>query len=147
MTLEEIQKLWSSDCVIDDTQLDIESTKIPEIHNKYFKIFSEEKLRIVRMYAKRKELLKLKWLYYTGKIDKEILDEMNWEPFMLDIKSRNKDDLNRFLDSDSDILDMDQKIEYQKEKISYLESIIKSLTNRGFLIKNSIEWKKFTMGG
>ena len=30
MKLEEIQELWSSDCVIDDTELDIESIKIPE---------------------------------------------------------------------------------------------------------------------
>ena len=34
MKLEEIQELWSSDCVIDDTELDLESVKIPELHNK-----------------------------------------------------------------------------------------------------------------
>ena len=27
MKLEEIQELWSSDCVIDDTELDLESVK------------------------------------------------------------------------------------------------------------------------
>lgn len=146
MTLEEIQKLWTSDCVIDDTQLDIESTKLPAIHNKYLKIYSDEKLRLVRMDSKKKELQKLKWLYYTGKIDKTSLDDMGWEPFELDIKSRNKEDLNRFLESDRDLIEIQEKIEYQKEKINYLETIIKSLTNRGFLIKNAIDWKKFTMG-
>jgi len=146
MTLEEIQKLWTSDCAIDDSQLDVESIKIPELHNKYFKIFSEERLRLVRMESKKKSLQKLKWLYYTGKIDKSSLDEMGWETFELDIKSRNKEDLNRFIDSDNDLLEMQDKIEYQKEKINYLEAIIKSLTNRGYFIKNAIDWKKFTMG-
>jgi len=146
MKLEEIQELWTSDCSIDDTQLDIESTKIPELHNKYLKIYSDERLRLVRMESKRKELQKLKWLYYTGKIDKDSLEEMNWDPFQLDIKSRNKEDLNRFIESDRDLLNMQEKIEYQKEKISYLETIVKSLSNRGYLIKNAIDWKKFTMG-
>lgn len=146
MKLEEIQELWTSDCSIDDTQLDIESTKIPELHNKYLKIYSDERLRLVRMDSKRKELQKLKWLYYTGKIDKDSLEEMNWDPFQLDIKSRNKEDLNRFIESDRDLLNMQEKIEYQKEKISYLETIVKSLSNRGYLIKNAIDWKKFTMG-
>jgi len=146
MTLEEIQKLWTSDCTIDDSQLDLESIKIPEIHNKYLKIFSEERLRLVRMESKKKSLQKLKWLYYTGKIDKNSLDEMGWETFELDIKSRNKEDLNRFIDSDNDLLEMQDKIEYQKEKINYLETIVKSLTTRGYLIKNAIDWKKFTMG-
>lgn len=146
MQLEDIQKLWTSDCTIDDSQLDIESIKIPELHNKYLKIFSEERLRLVRMESKKKSLQKLKWLYYTGKIDKNSLDEMGWETFELDIKSRNKEDLNRFIDSDNDLLEMQDKIEYQKEKINYLETIVKSLTTRGYLIKNAIDWKKFTMG-
>ena len=37
MKLEDIQELWSSDSVIDDTELDAESIKIPEIHTtQYF---------------------------------------------------------------------------------------------------------------
>ena len=89
---------------------------------------------------------KLKWLYYTGKIDKDSLDNMGWEPFELDIKSRNKLDLERFLEADKDMIDIQEKIEYQKEKISYLESIIKTVVNRNFLVKNIIDWRKFTSG-
>ena len=46
MTLEEIQKLWSSDSQLDDSQLDNESLKIPELHHKYFRIFSDENLNL-----------------------------------------------------------------------------------------------------
>ena len=93
-----------------------------------------------------KELSKLKWLYYTGKLDKDSLDKLGWEPFELDIKSRNKLDIDRFLNSDKDIIEMQEKIEYQKEKINYLESIIKTIINRNFLIKSIIDWRKFTSG-
>ena len=146
MKLESIQELWTSDCVLDDLQLDVESTRIPELHNKYFKIFSDEKLRLVKYESKMKELSKLKWLYYTGKLDKDSLDKLGWEPFELDIKSRNKLDIDRFLNSDKDIIEMQEKMEYQKEKINYLESIIKTIINRNFLIKSIIDWRKFTSG-
>ena len=146
MKLEDIQELWTSDCILDDLQLDTESKRIPELHNKYFKIFSDEKLRLVKYESKKKELSKLKWLYYTGKLDKISLDRLEWEPFELDLKSRNKLDLDRFLNSDKDMIDMQEKIEYQKEKINYLESIIKTVVNRNFLIKNIIDWRKFTSG-
>ena len=145
MTLDEIQIEWSSDSQIDDTQLDNESLKIPELHHKYFRIFSDEKLKLVRMYSKQKELRRLKWLYYTGKLDQETLENLEWHVFDLDIK-KNRHDLEMFLESDRDIIELNDKIEYQKEKINYLETIIKSLSTRGFLIKNSIEWKKFIMG-
>ena len=145
MKLEDIQELWSSDSVIDDTELDAESIKIPEIHNKYLKIISDEKLRLVRLYSKSKELRRLKWLYYTGKLDEQTLKNLEWDVFDLDIK-KNRHDLEMFLESDKDIIELNDKVEYQKEKINYLETIIKSLSTRGFLIKNSIEWKKFIMG-
>ena len=145
MKLEEIQELWSSDSIIDDTELDAESTKIPETHNKYLKIFSEEKLRLVRLDSKAKELKRLKWLYYTGKLDERSLKNLEWDVFDLDVK-KNRHDLEMFLESDKDIIELNDKIEYQKEKLNYLETIIKSLSTRGFLIKNSIEWKKFIMG-
>ena len=35
MKFEEIQKLWTSDCPIDETELAQESVKIPQLHNKY----------------------------------------------------------------------------------------------------------------
>ena len=146
MKLESIQELWTSDCVLDDLQLDVESKRIPELHNKYFKIFSDEKLRLVKHESKMKELSKLKWLYYTGKLDKDSLDRLEWQPFELEIKTRNKLDLDRFLNSDKDMIEMQEKIEYQKEKINYLESIIKTVINRNFLIKNIIDWRKFTSG-
>ena len=35
MKMEEIEEAWSNDCGMDDTELDMESIKIPLLHNKY----------------------------------------------------------------------------------------------------------------
>ena len=45
MKFEEIQKLWTSDCVMDETELSQESVKIPQLHNKYLIFYSNEKLK------------------------------------------------------------------------------------------------------
>jgi hypothetical protein len=49
--------------------------------------------------------------------------------------------------SDKEIIEMNLRIGYQLEKIELLDSIIKSIMNRNFIIKNAIEWTKFTQGG
>ena len=84
-------------------------------------------------------------MYYTGKLDQETLENLEWHVFDLDIK-KNRHDLEMFIESDKDFLELLEKISYQKEKIEYLESIVKSLNTRGFHIKNAIEWKKFEAG-
>ena len=41
MTLEELENLADVDLKINDTELDIESLKIPQLHNKYSKIHNQ----------------------------------------------------------------------------------------------------------
>ena len=38
------------------------------------------------------------------------------------------------------------RIVMQKEKLDFLEEVIKNLNQRNFQIKNAIEWRKFTQG-
>jgi len=58
LKLEEIQELWNRDREIDYTELGTESIRIPLIHDKYLKIFTQEK--IVILHLKKKILLFLK---------------------------------------------------------------------------------------
>jgi hypothetical protein len=39
------------------------------------------------------------------------------------------------------------KVGLQQEKVEFLETITKSITNRNFIIKNAIDWNRFVMGG
>lgn len=57
-----------------------------------------------------------------------------------------KGDLPMYLDADQDVVNLSLKIGYQQEKLELLDSIIKTIMNRNFIIRNAIDWQKFTMG-
>lgn len=144
MKLEDIQAAWKEDSNIDRTELGEESLKIPQLHSKYFNMFSLERMTLKKLEADYKRMLRLKHEYYTGVISEEDLKEQGWEPFQLKIL---RTDLNMYLDSDADIQQLQLRIEMQKEKVDFLESAIKSLTVRGYQIKAAIEWARFQTGG
>jgi len=81
-----------------------------------------------------------KWEYYTGKADESVYRE---KPFDLKVL---KSDVHIYINSDEEMQRSDQKVAYLNTVVKYLEQILRGLNNRTFLIKNMIEWKKFTSG-
>lgn len=142
MKLEDIEALWSEDAKIDRTDLDGESIKIPELHNKYYKIYLREKFQLKKDNQEYKEFYKLKHEYYGGKLSQDELTELGWEPFEFILKG----DISIYMDADNELGDKLIKLEIQKEKVLYLESIISTLNRRSFLIKNAIDFIKFSSG-
>ena len=143
MRFEELQKLWSGDCDIDETELSQESVKIPQLHNKYLILFHDERLRLRNMKFEYGKLLKLKREYYSGRMTEEEMEALDWEPFQFKLL---KADIQEYIDADEDIIESKKKSALQEEKVDYLEAIVKGLSNRGYLIKNAIDWKRFTEG-
>ena len=143
MTLQEIQTLWSKDSEVDRTALGEEASKIPQLHSKYFKIFSTERLKLRQMELVSKQLYTDLWEYYQGNFDYEMCEEKGWEPFQLKIL---KSDITFYIDRNQDWVDSQLKLAMQKEKVDFLESIIKSLNGRGFNINAAINWEKFKVG-
>lgn len=143
MDIETIRSMVSKDMEIDDLNLDLESLKTPQIHNKYLNILHDESLLLHKLMLDQRELRRLKWEYYLGKLDQETLDAKGWIPFGLKIL---RTDLDIYLDSDQDLIRLEGRISLQKEKVKYLESILQGVTRRGWDIKNAIEWKKFMSG-
>lgn len=143
MTLNELQEIWSNDCQIDNTELDKESLKIPQLHSKYYKIYSLEKLKLKKIQNEAKKLRKLKWEYYKGILDFDEMNKLGWEPIQLKILNN---DLDKYVDSDDDIIEMNLKIAYRQEVVSFAEDIVKSLYSRGFNIKSAIDFLKWTGG-
>lgn len=143
MKLEDIQQLWEHDSDIDRTELGEESLRIPQLHSKYFKLYSNERLVLKKYQADYKQLYKDKFQYYNGTLDEETLRERQWEPNPLKIL---RTDIPVHIDGDKDLQLIQMKIDIQEEKITFLESAIKSLTNRGFQIKAAIDWAKFQNG-
>jgi hypothetical protein len=73
----------------------------------------------------------------------EELEAADWEPFQYKLL---KADVQEYIDADDNVIESKKLLALQEEKVNYLESIVKSLTTRGYLIKNAIDWKKFTEG-
>jgi hypothetical protein len=143
MKLEVIYDEWNKDSDIDMTELGQEAIKIPKLHHKYFQIYSAEKLLLRKYEAELKSLKLAKYEFYTQGPSRES-QENGWT-----LPARGmilKQEMPMYLEGDRELIDMSLKIGYQQEKVELLESIIKSLTNRGFQIKSAIDWNKFTMG-
>lgn len=143
MNFDKIKEMAEKDLAIDDTELGNESTRIPQLHNKYLVIFHDERLVLRKAQADYRTLRKDKWEYYTGKMSQERLTELGWQPFQSKIL---RNDLDVYMDSDKDLSSLQVKIEYQQEKVDYLESVLKGISQRHWVIRNSIEWRKFTNG-
>ena len=143
MKLDEILDMWAEDCLVDRTELGEESLKLPKLHSKYLRVFTEERLTLRKLEAERKEMLLLKHDYYRGILPEEDLKANGWEPFRLSII---KSDVPMHLEADQDIIKFNLKIAVQHEKVDTLESIIKSISNRGYLIKAAIDYEKFKVG-
>ena len=140
MTLEELQEQVDKDLKINDTELDLESLKTPQLHNKYLKHYINFKLLMTRAESDYKILKRVKWEYYTGKASPEVYKQ---KPFNLKIM---KSDLDKYLDSDEDLIKSKQKIEYLETVVNYLDRTLKIIGGRDWQIRNSIEWRKFTSG-
>ncbi len=140
MNLEEIQELVDKDLKINDSELDLESIKTPQIHNKYMKLLTKFKLMLSRNESEFHIIKKQKWEYYTGKADPSVYAE---KPFNLKIL---RQDVDKYIDSDEEIIKLKQKSDYLNTVVDFLDRTVRQISNRTFTIKNAIDWKKFTSG-
>jgi hypothetical protein len=143
MKLEEILNEWNTDSKIDKIEISNESLTISQLHNKYLRIMTAESVQLRTITHEYNKMYKLKWEYYLGILDSETLHERNWIPVGLKIL---RQDIDIYLNSDEDLSRLKMKQELQKEKLTALDSIMKSITNRGFQIKNYIDYERFKVG-
>jgi len=140
MDLEQIQELAEKDLKINDTELDLESLKTPQLHNKYMKHLTKFKLLLTRAEDDLRTIRLFKWEYYTGKSDPQVYQQ---KPFNLKIL---KQDVDKYIEADEEIQKATQKVKYLETVVDFLDRTIRQVSNRTFTIKNAIDWRKFTSG-
>ena len=84
-------------------------------------------------------LYRKKWEYYSGKSDPEVYRDNPFDHKIL------KQDLPIYLESDEELI-RKQKVEYNAMCMDSCERILKQIQQRGWDIKNAIEWRKFVDG-
>jgi len=140
MNIEELYNDVERDLKIDDTELDLESIRTPQIHNKYLKLYTKHSLQYKKLHDDYKVLYRAKWEYYCGKASPDVYRE---NPFELKVL---KADVGIYLDADIELQQIGQKVAYAKQITDYLERILREINNRNWTIRNTIEWKKFIHG-
>ena len=140
MDLEQLQIEADKDLKINDTELDLESLKTPQLHNKYLKHLTKFKLLLTRAEDEFTKIKKDKWEYYTGKADPAVYQ---LKPFNLKIL---KQDVDKYIESDDEWIKANQKVKYLETIVDFLDRTLRQISNRTFTIKNAIDWRKFTSG-
>ena len=140
--LDDLLEMWRADSVIDRTEPGKALINIPQLHSKYLNILSRHRLLSKESEFKYNKMKKLKWEYYTGKLDKDQLEKYNWQPFPFVLKS----DITTYLESDDDInKHIAQKIVHD-EIVEVCSSILKELHSRTFQLRSFIDFEKFISG-
>ena len=144
MKLEDVIDMWQDDVKIDETELSRESINTPILHGKYLKHYSEQRLKLRSLKLKYKQLHQKLLDYYRGDLNNpEDLASLGREPYPY---KRLKQEIQTYVDSDDDMVQLNIKIAYQTELVDVLEEIMKNINTRGFVIKNSIDFLRFTNG-
>lgn len=149
MKLEDIYDKWEEDCKIEITDLGTESLKIPNLHAKWHRVYSEEKRRLRAYEADLKSLKHDKFEFYLNGPTKEQIDA-GWK---LPPKGKIlKADVSMYVEADDDVITLTLKLGDQQDKLDILERIVTSLQSKtGFSsrttqIKNTIDFLKWTNG-
>ena len=144
MKLDDIFDMWKKECEIDMTNLDRSQADAAKLHPKYLNLLAKERF-LFKKFEKQYALLKEeKYIFYTEGPTREQL-EKGWEfPAKGAIL---KMDVQRYLDTDKEIIELQLKMAMQQEKLSILESILYQLNGRSYMIKNILEWKKLQLSG
>ena len=141
MNLDELKKQAKEDLAITEHEnMDQESYKNQLIKPKWLEYKTNYEQLLIMRKTDHQKMWREKWEYYGGKADAKVYAA---KPF--DIKVL-KNDLQMYIQSDDEILELQNKISYYESIIKYIEGIIKSIDNRLWDIRNSQDWKKFEAG-
>lgn len=140
--IDELLEMWRQDADIDRTEPGKALLDIPKLHSKYLNILSRHRLLVKEAEFKYNKMKKVKWEYYTGKMDDDTLKHYGWEPFPFILKS----DITTYLDSDEDLNKFLANKAMHEEIVDVCNAILKELNNRAWELRSFIDWEKFIQG-
>ena len=144
MTLDDLHDLWDQDCNINDNHLDRESVKTPNLHAKYIRFLIQHKMKLAALHTEYKLMRQRKFRYYRGEMGKQELEDLSWTQWQGNKPLKNE--MDEFLEGDSDLNKITIKCEYIKGMIEALESILGQIKASDWQIRNAIQWKQFIAG-
>ena len=144
--LNQVNEMWSKDCIIDEMNLDESSRQTPNLNAKYLQLYSNQKLFLKKLESDQKILLKEKWLYYNGKLSQEDIESKGWNPDPFDGLKVLKGEMDYYYDADPEIKKSEDRIALAKVVLEHLKEIIDTIRWRHQTIGNMIKWRQFQSG-
>ena len=141
MNLDQLKEEARNDLVITNQEdLASESLTNQKIKSKYLDHRSKFQLLLQKHNGDYQRMYRQKWEYYGGKSDAKIYET---KPFDLKVL---KSDLSIYIESDEEIIQIENKIVYLETVCKYVDGVMKAISGRGWDIKNAIQWKNFEAG-
>lgn len=144
VSIDNLMKEWSSDSIVRPDDIQLETLKISSLHSKYLNIMSYHRLMVRKIDKDYKDMKATKDEYFHGNLnDPDTLADLGWPP-MLHTHSNPK--ITRMLENDPDLTKLLLKKLAHEEIVSYCESVLKSLNNRSWDLRNYVEYLKYAKG-
>ena len=137
MIIEDIMEMWGEDSHIDDKDLDNESLKIPNLHQKSLNIYSKEKRKLSDLKTHWKVLFHQRW---------EVVISKNGKAPDHNIRISKSELEKHYVAADESLQKAEKILNEQEGKVDYLKSVLSMIENRSFHINNAISWRKFVAG-
>jgi len=144
LNIEGLMEMWKKDSAMDLslTEIKEEFSRVPKLHSKYLDILIHSRLMHKKQQDKYHKMKKLKWEYYTGKLDEETMKEYGWEPFAMKLKS----DIAIYIDADDDLQKIKSSIFVYEQMIDFCDKVLGELKARTFQLRDIITWERLVQG-
>jgi hypothetical protein len=106
-------------------------------------MYYREALTVKKLKYDYKEMEYDKREWFNGDMAEEDLRERGWKPYQ---KKVMRQDMDKYIQADKDIIRISLKIDYHTERAKFLEDIVKTIHGRNFIIKSMIDIMKFQAG-
>lgn len=140
--INDVLEMWKEDSKIDRSEPGTELLKIPQLHSKYLNILSHNRMLCREVEIKYAKMKKIKWEYYSGRMDSVKLKEFGWQQFPYVLKS----DISTYLESDDDLIKLSAQKSMYLEVIEICTTIMKELNSRTYQLRSYIDYEKFIQG-
>lgn len=144
MTFDEINEEWSRDCIMNQVALDSEALKIPSLHAKWWRIMNEERKELRNISATAESMEKVLEDYYSRTMSASEMEKYGFRE--LPEKKVLKPDMAKTISIHPKMVSIKLKVGGQRDKVEYIQDILKSVHGRSFAIRDAIEFRKFQAG-
>lgn len=135
MKLADLKQEYRNDVKIDTTMIETACINIPVLHSKWLGYRADARSMLLKAEMKMESVRKDRWLFYSGKHDKEVCD------FIVE-----KSEMKYALAGDQLLQVAIATFQHMKDVLAFIEEALKGVSQMGFTIKHIIDNRKIENG-